>query len=168
VGELVSHVPASETLGLLFSSLDSRFVSIDFRYGAFVETCVGANSSLVIVLLVSQVPLSGMLFCLLSSLDSRLDSRESLDDESFVESLLPLSFFFSLLSLLIEPLMLPFVLWPAIGLLGYRALMAALRLSYRKRALSRSVLSERSLLSVRELLSVRSVSVVLELRMLGA
>jgi hypothetical protein len=63
------------------------------------------------MLFVSQVPASEMLLCLLTSRESLFDSRDSLDSlddvDSLVESLLPLSLFLSLFSLLAEFLELP-------------------------------------------------------------
>lgn len=84
------------------------------------------------MLLVSHVPASEILLCLLTSRDSllaSLDSRDSLVKfDSLVESLLPLSFLLSLFTLFSECLALPWE--PFTGVLGYKAFIAAPRVSY--------------------------------------
>jgi hypothetical protein len=128
---LVSQVPLSGILLSLLSSLESLFEPLvecvlvgdgGSGYGRLVETSV-AGAWYVITLLVSHVPASEMLcemLCrLFISADFLFDSFDSLI-ESLFESLLLLSFFFSLFSffsLLTE------------GLLDHKPLRAAGRFS---------------------------------------
>lgn len=118
------------------------------------------GASLVKFELVSHVPLSGILLSLFNSLES-LSFFLELDTEFFE---LPLTEFFALLLLLC-----------AMGLFGYSALTAALRLSHMYRLLGsrsdlsvRSVFSDFSVFSLRSVRSVRSLSTVLALRVLNA